>query len=77
MMLSWNPALNVLENSWLLDHSNGVTGSVPILVMDRYEHAFHIDYGSAAAKYIDAFMANINWEPIGAKLESLNARLGR
>ena len=32
--------------------------------MDMYEHAYHMDYGAAAAKYVDAFMANINWEVV-------------
>ena len=25
---------------------------------------FHMDYGSAAAKYLDAFMQNIQWEEV-------------
>ena len=73
VVLAWNPALKLLENSWLLDHTNGITGSTPILVMDLYEHAFHMDYGSAAAKYIDAFMANVNWETVAARLKTVAA----
>ena len=73
VVLAWNPALKTLENNWLLDHTNGVTGSTPILVMDLYEHAFHMDYGSAAAKYIDAFMANVNWETVAARLKTVAA----
>jgi Fe-Mn family superoxide dismutase len=30
-------------------------------VVDMFEHAYAIDYGSAHAKYIDAFFANVNW----------------
>jgi Fe-Mn family superoxide dismutase len=26
-----------------------------------YEHAYHMDYGAAAAKYVDAFMQVIRW----------------
>ncbi|MEY4761090.1 MAG: hypothetical protein RLZZ200_946 [Pseudomonadota bacterium] len=73
VMLAWNPALKTLENSWLLDHTNGVSGSTPILVMDLYEHAFHMDYGSAAAKYIDAFMTNVNWEVVAERLKTVAA----
>ena len=36
-----------------------------------YEHSYHIDYGSAAAKYIDAFMLNLNWEEINRRVEAL------
>ena len=73
VLLAWNPTLKVLENSWLADHGNGVTGSTPILVMDMYEHAFQMDYGAAAAKYIDAFMANVNWETVAARLKGMPA----
>jgi Fe-Mn family superoxide dismutase len=33
----------------------------PILALDMYEHAYHMDYGAKAASYIDAFMQNIKW----------------
>jgi len=42
--------------------------TTPVLVMDMYEHAYQMDYGSAAAKYIDAFFANINWETVASRL---------
>jgi len=32
-----------------------------------YEHAYHMDYGAAAAKYVDAFMMNINWETVNRR----------
>jgi Fe-Mn family superoxide dismutase len=38
--------------------------------MDMYEHAYAIDYGAAAAKYIDAFFQNINWDAVNARLET-------
>jgi superoxide dismutase, Fe-Mn family len=37
------------------------------LALDMYEHAFHLDYGSAAAKYIDAFMQNVKWEEVNRR----------
>ena len=37
--------------------------------MDMYEHAYARDYGAAAAKYIDAFFANVHWEQVAARLE--------
>ena len=41
----------------------------PLLVMDMYEHAYAIDYGAAAAKYIDAFFQNIQWDEVQRRLE--------
>jgi len=31
-------------------------------VLDMYEHAYHMDYGAAAAKYVDAYMEAIRWD---------------
>ena len=39
----------------------------PLLVLDMYEHAYHMDYGAAAAKYVDAFMQNVNWEEVNRR----------
>lgn len=36
----------------------------PILVLDMYEHAFQMDYGAAAARYIEAYWKNVNWEVV-------------
>ncbi len=44
--------------------------STPLLTMDRYEHAYHMDYGAAAAKYVDAFMQNVNWEAVNRRYVS-------
>jgi Fe-Mn family superoxide dismutase len=39
-----------------------------------YEHAFQMDYGAAAAKYVDAFMANLNWEEIDRRYRQVVRR---
>jgi Fe-Mn family superoxide dismutase len=33
-----------------------------------YEHSYHLDYGAAAAKYVDAFFENIDWARVEARL---------
>lgn len=48
-------------------HPMGPANAIPVLVMDMYEHAFHIDYGAAAARYVDAFFANINWDEVARR----------
>jgi Fe-Mn family superoxide dismutase len=45
-------------------------GAIPILAIDMYEHAYHIDFGAKAASYVDQVMANLNWERIGARYRS-------
>lgn len=50
-------------------HTQCPAGARPILVLDMYEHAFHLDFGAAAAKYVDAFFANLNWEEVERRIE--------
>ena len=56
--------------SWSGNHTQALASSLPLLVMDMYEHAYQMDYGAAAAKYVDAFFANINWAEVNRRLES-------
>lgn len=51
------------------DHTQGLSSGVPLLVLDMYEHSYAMDYGTAAAKYIDAFFANLHWEEIDRRTE--------
>ena len=70
-ILAYNMHTKELHNYWAADHAHNSPFSVPLLVMDMYEHAYQMDYGAAAAKYIDAFMQNVNWEEVNRRVESL------
>jgi superoxide dismutase, Fe-Mn family len=52
---------------WSAGHPQSLTSCLPLLVLDMYEHAFHIDYGAAAAKYVDAFFANIHSDEVNRR----------
>jgi Fe-Mn family superoxide dismutase len=54
---------------WSGNHTQSAAYSAPLLVMDMYEHAYAIDYGAAAAKYIDAFFQNVQWDEVQRRLE--------
>ncbi len=58
------------HNYWAWDHMHNAPMSRPLLALDMYEHAYHMDYGAAAAKYVDAFMLNVNWEEINRRAEA-------
>ncbi len=66
VILTRSPRDGTLSNVWAADHTHGLAGGAPLLALDMYEHAYHIDFGSNAAGYVDAFMANIAWERIAA-----------
>jgi Fe-Mn family superoxide dismutase len=70
-VLTYNLYTHELRNQWMWDHMHGAISGVPLLVLDMYEHSFHMDYGSAAAKYVDAFMKNVNWEEVDKRFGSI------
>lgn len=61
VVLNWMERDKKLINGWANDHTQALVGGTPIMVMDMFEHAYAIDYGSKAAAYVDVFMATINW----------------
>jgi superoxide dismutase, Fe-Mn family len=67
VILAWSERLGRLVNQWAADHAHGLPGATPILALDMYEHAYHLDFGAKAAAYVDQLMANLNWERIGAR----------
>ncbi len=73
VILAWSPHDKRLVNQWASDHTTTLAGGQPILVLDMYEHAYHMDYGAKAAAYVDTFMRAINWENVAA----LHARFSR
>jgi len=50
-----------LYNHWAADHSMAPAGSVPLLAIDMYEHAYAMDYGANAGAYVDAFLKIVKW----------------
>ena len=68
VVLGINRKLQLLENYWMADHGTYPADTTPIVVLDMYEHAYQMDYGAAAAKYIDAFFANVQWDAVAKRL---------
>jgi Fe-Mn family superoxide dismutase len=50
-------------------HTQVLATSVPLLVMDMYEHSYQMDFGAGVARYIDAFFANVNWDEVNRRFE--------
>lgn len=66
-VLSYNRHTGSLHNYWAWDHMHAPVNGAPLIALDMYEHSYHMDYGTAAARYVDAFMANLDWEVIDAR----------
>jgi Fe-Mn family superoxide dismutase len=62
VILTYSPRDKRLVNAWAADHTTTLAGGRPVLVLDMYEHAYHMDYGAKAGTYVDTFMQGIQWE---------------
>ncbi|HEU4409440.1 MAG TPA: Fe-Mn family superoxide dismutase [Polyangiaceae bacterium] len=69
VVLAYDLYRDGLATFWSGNHAQTQAASAPLLVLDMYEHAYQIDYGAAAAKYIDAFFANLQWDEVNRRLE--------
>ena len=59
VLLVYVPRDRRLINQYAADHSQTLAGGIPILALDMYEHAYHIDFGANAVAYVDAFMLSL------------------
>ncbi len=60
-------------HNYLCDSHNhgGIWGAFPVLVMDMYEHAYFIDYGSDRKTYIEDYLKNLDWDKINQIYQSI------
>jgi Fe-Mn family superoxide dismutase len=67
VLLTYVPRDRRLVNQYAADHTQAVAGAIPILALDMYEHAYHIDFGANARAYVDTFMRNVDWKSVEAR----------
>jgi Fe-Mn family superoxide dismutase len=67
VLLTWSERHGRLVNEWAADHAHCLADSRPVLALDMYEHAYHLDFGAKAGAYVDAFMTNIHWERVARR----------
>lgn len=65
VITAYDPADAALHNYSADAHNIGiVAGTVPIIALDVYEHAYFMDYGTNRKGYIEAFFKNLNWKAV-------------
>jgi Fe-Mn family superoxide dismutase len=68
VLLTYVPRDGRLMNQYAAEHTQVASG-VPILALDMYEHAYHMDFGANAKAYAEAFVRNINWSAVTERYE--------
>src|SRR6202008_144342 len=61
VLLTYVPRDGRLITQSAPEHSQAIAGGVPILALDMYEHAYHMDFGANAKAYVDTFLRNVDW----------------
>jgi len=69
VLLTYVPRDGRLVNQYAAEHSQAVAGGVPILALDMYEHAYHMDFGANARAYVDTFLRNVDWPALERRYE--------
>lgn len=70
-ILSLNTRTGNLENHMITEHHVGWTvDSLPLVVLDGWEHAFMKDFGMDKSAYTDAFFGCLDWNLVNERFES-------
>lgn len=69
VVLCWMPRDGRLINQYAAEHSQSVAGGIPVLALDMYEHAYHLDFGANAKAYVDTFLRNVDWTAVEGRFE--------
>jgi len=66
--LSWDSLGQRLVVHQVLDHQDNVAaGSLPIFVIDGWEHAWYLQYKNVKADYVTAFWNVVNWPDVAER----------
>jgi len=72
--LAWDALGNRLVIGQLYDQQGNIPlGSIPLLMLDMWEHAFYLDYQNVKADYVKAFWNIVNWEDVQKRFSSVSA----
>ncbi len=70
VVMYYDPVAKRLSNVWINEHDLGhLSGTIPLLVMDVFEHAYIADYNTDRATYINAFVEAIDWNVVQERFE--------
>ena len=70
--LAWEPLGKRLVVEQVYDHQGNIgNGTVPLLVLDMWEHAYYLQYANLKGDWVKAFWKLVNWEDVGQRLQKV------
>ena len=72
--LAWEPLGKRLVIEQVYDHQGNIgNGTVPLLVLDMWEHAYYLQYLTEKKDWVAAFWKILNWEDVAGRYESVRS----
>ena len=72
-LASWDPAGQRVVIQQVYDHQgNHGQGTVPLLAIDAWEHAYYLQYENEKAKFFAAIWNVINWADVEQRLKTVS-----
>lgn len=70
-LTAWDPASGRIVVEQVYDHQgNHGQGTVPLLAIDAWEHAYYLQYRNVKADFFEAVWCIVNWDDVAAKLRA-------
>ncbi len=70
--LAWEPLGKRLVVEQVYDHQGNIgNGTVPLLVLDMWEHAYYLQHANVKGDWVKAFWKLVNWEDVGQRLQKV------
>ena len=75
-ILAWDSLGQKLIIEQLYDQQgNMATATVPVLMLDMWEHAFYLDYVNVKADYVKAFWNIVSWSDVQARFRAASSKM--
>ena len=70
-LASWEPVSGRLVVQQVYDHQgNHGQGTIPLLAIDAWEHAYYLQYENRKAEFFDAIWNVFNWRDVARRFET-------
>lgn len=74
-ILAWDVLGEKLIIEQLYDHQGNLApASIPLLMLDMWEHAFYLDYQNVKGDYVKAFWNIVSWPDVTARFEAARTK---
>ncbi len=72
--LAWEPLGGRLVIEQVQDHQSNLThGSLPLLVIDVWEHVYYLQYENRRADFVEAFWNIVHWDDVAERFDAARA----